>query len=647
LRGLERYSERYQPTGGLAAEGVLNQLGRPDIEPLEVLVREAVQNCWDAGLDGGPVEVEFGFRGSAESLSTCLRERVLPDPPPGHPLAACLEGGPDLLYIADFGTSGLGGPTRADAELDGESDFIDFVRNVGQPPDKEFGGGSFGYGKAAFYLASRASTIVIDTYCSSERERRLIAYALGDHYRDEGSSFTGRHWWGVPVDGVPEPLLGEEAAELSAALGLPARDGERFGTTVAIVSPDLRAARHEESLDSEEALEFIGQCLLWNFWPKITAAPGGNPAMAFRLLDGERELPLADPRAHSRLAPFVGAMDLLREAREVPAGDPFSSLTEIRSQRPARRLGGLAVRQTATASEIPDPDELVTRGELATSGGLHHVALMRKAELVVRYEPGPVYPVSGRGYAGVFRCDPELDEVFRRSEPPTHDAWVSNSLPERHERIFVRVAMRRIDGVLREMTTPAADFASASGAGVPVGRFADQLAGLMPGLAGPGARRSVTATVADGAGGSDAAGGQAGGGAGGGDGLGDGGGTRQLDGTAEGPRILEVGASELVVDDDDLVRIRTPFSIDTAGAPTRLNAAVEVLTMDGGQVETEPPIDGAVPEVLMWKSPEREIRDVAAVSAGATESGEWEVWIGYEPDLMIRIAIDVGPEEPA
>jgi hypothetical protein len=302
----------------------------------------------------------------------------------------------------------------------------------------------------------------------------------------------------------------------------------------------------------------------------------------------------------------------------------------------------LAVRQTATASKIPDPDELVTRGELATAGGLHHVALMREAELVVRYETGPVNPVSGRGYAGVFRCDPELDEVFRRSEPPTHDAWVSTSLPERHERIFVSVAIRRIDGVLREMTTPAADLASAAGARVPVGRFADQLAGLMPGLGGPGARRSSTDIV-------DGAGGQVGAASGGGDGAGggDGGGTRQPDGTAAGPRIVEVGASELVVGDDGLVRIRTPFSIDTAGAPTRLAAAVEVLTMDGGQVETEPPIDGAVPEVLIWKSPEREIRDVAGVSAGPTESGEWEVWVGYEPDLMIRIAIDVGPEEAA
>ena len=41
---LQRFSEQYSATGGLAAEGILNQLGRPNIEPLEVLVREAVQN---------------------------------------------------------------------------------------------------------------------------------------------------------------------------------------------------------------------------------------------------------------------------------------------------------------------------------------------------------------------------------------------------------------------------------------------------------------------------------------------------------------------------------------------------------------------------------------------------------------------------
>ena len=54
---------------------------------------------------------------------------------------------------------------------------------------------------------------------------------------------------------------------------------------------------------------------------------------------------------------------------------------------------------------------------------VHHVALMRKAELVVRYEAGPPLPGDHFGYAGVFKCDDDVDEIFRRSEPPTHDDW--------------------------------------------------------------------------------------------------------------------------------------------------------------------------------------------------------------------------------
>ena len=45
---LDLQSERVSATGNLASEGVLNQLGRPRLDPLTVLVREAVQNSWDA-----------------------------------------------------------------------------------------------------------------------------------------------------------------------------------------------------------------------------------------------------------------------------------------------------------------------------------------------------------------------------------------------------------------------------------------------------------------------------------------------------------------------------------------------------------------------------------------------------------------------
>src|SRR4051812_8210841 len=158
---LERYSEPYNATGGLAAEGVINQLGRPDIEPLEVLVREAVQNCWDAKRqDERGIRVLIGRTRLDLAELDAIRSTLLPDPPPGLPLSEELSPGLELLHFADFGTDGLGGPTRADDQGTGEArDFVDFVRNIGQPPDKELGGGSFGYGKAAFYIASRARTI--------------------------------------------------------------------------------------------------------------------------------------------------------------------------------------------------------------------------------------------------------------------------------------------------------------------------------------------------------------------------------------------------------------------------------------------------------------------------------------------------------
>ncbi len=155
---MERYSEPYNATGGLAAIGVLNQLGRPDTEPLEVLVREAVQNCWDAKQANSPrVRVVIGRTTLDQDSVSFLRNQVLVDPPPGLRLDDEMRGGMQTLYFADFGTHGLAGPTRADRP--GEPrDFVDFIRNIGQPPDKDFGGGSFGYGKAAFYIASGART---------------------------------------------------------------------------------------------------------------------------------------------------------------------------------------------------------------------------------------------------------------------------------------------------------------------------------------------------------------------------------------------------------------------------------------------------------------------------------------------------------
>ena len=124
---------------------------------------------------------------------------------------------------------------------------------------------------------------------------------------------------------------------------------------------------------------------------------------------------------------------------------------------------------------------------------VHHVALMRNVELVVKYLPGPVATTGRNGYSGVFRCAVDVDAAFRRAEPPTHDDWIYRAIPSGHDRTFVKVALDRIADVCREAAGYHASMGPpASGDAIPLGEFADALAVLMPGADGPGARRRAT-----------------------------------------------------------------------------------------------------------------------------------------------------------
>ncbi|MGH3387443.1 MAG: hypothetical protein ACRDOO_01030, partial [Actinomadura sp.] len=78
---------------------------------------------------------------------------------------------------------------------------------------------------------------------------------------------------------------------------------------------------------------------------------------------------------------------------------------------------------------------------------VHHVCLMRPAELVVTYHPGPKPPSEYQSYAGVFRADEALDETYAKAEPPTHDAWHAQSLEYPGSR-FINTTFRRIEDSL-------------------------------------------------------------------------------------------------------------------------------------------------------------------------------------------------------
>jgi hypothetical protein len=652
---LTRYSEPYLPTGGLAAEGVINQLGRPDIEPLEVLVREAVQNCWDARRETEPcIRVEIARRELDARAVSSVAQEILVDPPPDLTLAEQLRPGMAILHFADFGTAGLAGPTRADRVTDSEPrDFVDFVRNIGQPPDKELGGGSFGYGKAAFYIASRARTIVIDTLCETDEgpQRRLIAAALGSNHSQEGRAHTGRHWWGAMIDGVPEPVTGDEAERVARLLGLPERSGrEGLGTTIAIIAPGIE-------LDGDGAtMPFIAEAILWNFWPKMLSTPGGVQAtIDFRLHDNGVRVAVPDPRLHRQLRGFAEAMDRLRIDPLDDDDDPTVIDRSIASMRPIRHLGRLVIQRGPVAPVAIAEVRALTRGERATASGIHHVALMRNAELVVRYLPGPESTTGRVGYAGVFRCSVDTDTAFRSAEPPTHDDWVVRAVPDRRERVYVNVALDRIRHACREAAGYGSGHGAATaGADIPLGEFADGLARLMPGFEGTGARRATptrSATRRRNAPGSrsttpaspeiwiseppPAPGGGAGDTSTSHDVI-----APHAPSPHPPPQIRPDGDPGPAITRGGSPVMRYPFRLRARGNQIRLSAAIRVMTNDGESVESDPPLGWIAPEPCAWIDPAGiEHRSATIEPPDESTDGPWVVEIPIVDDMVLGIDI--------
>jgi len=511
MKHLFLHSEKVSPTGNVTSEGIINQLGRPKLGLLETLVREAVQNSWDAKDQDSSTPVIFGLAGWVLNTKQrrVLKEGVFNHYPPNKylPLREHLQSEKDLLALAvyDRGTVGLGGPTRADVDSgsDGTRDFVDFLRNVGQPPDKKLAGGTYGFGKAAFYRASRARTILVHTRChyKGKLESRFIAVALGRPFVENGIYYTGRHWWGTQNSEVriADPIIGKNADTLAKFLNMPAfAEGER-GTTILMLQPVLSEKDdinhiHPVSLRNKrtpkQALNRMAEYLLWYFWPKMLRQNNSDPAMQFEASWEGKEIHIPDPTKYPPLSGFVKGMQQLKGNRLDNDFILRHKMVDIMSRRPKQHLGQLALQQFFPS----DGYKFDTGTEPLFNNLTHHTALMRIPELVVKYLPSDPIQNKQIGYAGVFVTDKTVDSVFANSEPPTHDNWVSKGLEERWHRTYVNVAMRDIKREMDSFAKPSSVKSSGSPM-MPLGAFSNRLGNtLLPGEIGSSASTRVFLT---------------------------------------------------------------------------------------------------------------------------------------------------------
>lgn len=656
-------SEEFSPLGGITAEGTRRTLGLATLNPLTVLVRESVQNCWDARIDDTSVEVTFDLRTLSSDQRYRFQDIARADRDDRTGLGTLARLNPELtvLTISDRGTTGLGGALRANELAPGRNDFVHFMRNIGEPPDRSHGGGTYGFGKAALYRASAVSAILVHTRTRTESglESRFMGAALGHNYQVGVRRFTGRHWWGrIAADGVVDPLLGDEADTLADALGLPGFAESQTGTSITIVQPLL----HERT--PEQHLRFIRTALLWNFWPKMVPYQiGSRPPMRFRLvLDGD-ELTPPDP---DRFPPLDGFAQALRDLRD-PAFEPDgmqSRIIEIESLRPARHLGRLSLRHRVQQrgerirDDIGERDDPI-QGDRASA----HVALLRSPELVVQYLPHPAPPGNEMvELVGVFRVDDEIDGVFADAEPPTHDRWEPQGLEDRHHQTYVRVAYRRIAQAMSDFTARP-DPRSPEVSGLSLAGLAGRLGELLPGTDGTGGGRAsrssrgvvvidepeLTPRIEDVAVPAATTGNDGGAAGGSADGTAGTGGTPATESRRDGParhraRVEIDAAAELVIDGGRRalqVPIRIQHALDSDG--TVVEAEPSVL-LETGEREREAPEGAERPEVIAWVLPDGE-RLPGSLSRTFDRSVEHaRVLVSVPADTQVDLQIRVGRE---
>ncbi|WP_433178166.1 hypothetical protein [Actinoallomurus sp. CA-150999] len=554
------------------------------MDPLTVLVRESAQNSWDAAdTDSGTVRYAIDLaRLTPEQL---LRWRTLLCPGPDGADLGLEElfttSHPVMAVISDRGTQGLGGPLRADVALSPKSDFVRLLRNIGEPRDRQSGGGTYGFGKGILFATSGVGTILVRTRCrwQDRLQARLIAAALGTGFQRDGRIYTGRHWWGQIVEGIPDPMLDAEAEELAGYLGLPPMQPDELGTDIVIVGATLGSVAVDGAEDEErprtvrQAAEHLASAMMWNLWPLLLPTDTGT-ALHCRVTADGVDVPVPRPQDEPCIKPFVDAYRAL--------GD---SPTIIRRKRPATVLGHFAVR-----TGIAPIHASVASLAAPFTGPAHHCARIRTPRLIVDYLEGPRLANDALQYGAVFRAEQEHNQVFADAEPPTHDAWVPDKLTGNAASI-----VRRAEAELRTELATYADQQTGTSLGgsvqPPLGALANRLAALIPAASGPGA---------DGGGGS----------------FPSNGGGVPVARLTNAPRMVRL---------DGVSRIVAGFKV----VPTSQSVTVQVVAavaLDVGS-EDEPPVGADVPVVLELRDEDGQTVPGDTVTVGPADRRDWIVII--------------------
>lgn len=252
----------YQPLGlsrmQECGSSLLKSLQNDAMVPLDLLVRECIQNSLDACTGAGAVHVAFGL----STHSTDAVASVL-----GGPVQASLrekhrKPSYRQLVIADYNTFGLTGPLSVGELQPGapHGNFMKLVYEVGRSQEGSGKGGSWGLGKTVYFRAGIGlvfyySRIQVSSGNFQERLAACLVEDERDPERLQTQSQSGIAWWG---SGADYPVLDStQIGCVLTKLGVERFNGDATGT--AIIIPFLRDDLGPPLLDDEERVETTGE----------------------------------------------------------------------------------------------------------------------------------------------------------------------------------------------------------------------------------------------------------------------------------------------------------------------------------------------------------------------------------------------------
>jgi hypothetical protein len=515
---LSIFTEVINPLGGFDFMQATRLLGVPNLDDYSQFVRETAQNSWDARRDKDSKDdvhysISIGaltvaqaktfstsvFTGDkkADELITQLKEKTAE--------------GKAFVIVRDIGTAGLAGPTEAD--VGGKKrNFVSFVRNIGQDSHANTDGGGFGFGKSVFFRFSGAKTLITYSHTVDEHGKAVVRLMGMTLNRDcfEQHHCTGRHWWGVkPARAKTEfnqPLTGDQADALAAAIGFQPFGKNETGTAVMIIDPVFQSIDKEgnpaaTAQGRATIAEAFRESLVAWYWPRLMGSGEQNGKLICEINHDGKPIKLSDSIEDCPFKYYAFAFEQIQKKIADPSfvPDPQTYLKEVRWKDES--YGYLAVFKT-NKEERPSfvTESLVFNHPLASllwSTGdapaiSNHVALIRGPGQVIRYTEMASCSRPSQEYGAVFFLHPtgpkaeEIKSEVKNSEPAAHDEWSAVKSPRAAK------ILQTVRGLVTQYVSPAST--SNTGSSGRMGRVALALGSLW------GAGEAAGGTTTDGPG---------------------------------------------------------------------------------------------------------------------------------------------------